>query len=161
MKSLLQPWQLLLLILAGWINHREQEVIEYLRAENRVLREKLGKKRILLNDDPGSNRPRRAVAAGQPSFFTSVCCRSARIRRSYDLIKRERSVRSMRVGPSGSAFRSRSQTTSKLLRSRAVVVSVGGKARGKLVQVCIRETNESEPIEDASLKIQVSSKPGA
>jgi len=38
-------------ILAGWINHREQEVIEYLRAENRVLREKLGKKRILLNDD--------------------------------------------------------------------------------------------------------------
>jgi putative transposase len=51
MKSVLHPWQLLLLILAGWINHREQEVIEYLRAENRVLREKLGKKRILLNDD--------------------------------------------------------------------------------------------------------------
>jgi putative transposase len=51
MKSLLQPWQLLLLILAGWINHREQDVIEYLRAENRVLREKLGKKRILLDDD--------------------------------------------------------------------------------------------------------------
>ena len=51
MKFVLQPWQLLLLILAGWINHREQDVIEYLRAENRVLREKLGKKRILLNDD--------------------------------------------------------------------------------------------------------------
>ena len=51
MKSVLHPWQLLLLILAGWINHREQEVIEYLRAENRVFREKLGKKRILLNDD--------------------------------------------------------------------------------------------------------------
>ena len=51
MKPLLQLWQLVLLILAGWINHREQEVIEYLRAENRVLREKLGKKRILLNDD--------------------------------------------------------------------------------------------------------------
>ena len=53
-----------------------------------------------------------------------------------------------------SAFRSRSQTTSKLLRSKAVVVSVGGKARGKLVQVCIRETNESEPFEDASLRNQ-------
>jgi hypothetical protein len=51
MKTYLKPWQLLLLILAGWINHRQQEVIEYLRAENRVLREKLGKKRILLNDD--------------------------------------------------------------------------------------------------------------
>jgi putative transposase len=51
MKSVLHPWQLFLLILAGWINHREQEIIEYLRTENRVLREKLGKKRILLNDD--------------------------------------------------------------------------------------------------------------
>ena len=51
MKPLLQPWQLLLLFLAGWINHREQEVIEYLRAENRVLRKKLGKNRILLDDD--------------------------------------------------------------------------------------------------------------
>ena len=58
----------------------------------------------------------------------------------------------MRVGPLRSAFRSRSQTTSKLLRSKAVVVSVGGKARGKLVQVGIRETNESEPFEDASLR---------
>jgi hypothetical protein len=47
MNSLLHPWQLLLLILAGWINQREQDVIEYLRAENRVLREKIDKKRIL------------------------------------------------------------------------------------------------------------------
>ena len=50
MKSLLQPWQFLLLILAGWINSRQQEAIDYLLTENRVLREKLGKKRILLND---------------------------------------------------------------------------------------------------------------
>ena len=51
MKSVLHPWQQLLLILAGCINHQEQDAIEYLRAENRVLRGKLGKKRILLNDD--------------------------------------------------------------------------------------------------------------
>jgi len=51
MKSVLQPWQLLLLILAGWINRHQQEVLEYLRAENQVLKEKLGKKRILLTDD--------------------------------------------------------------------------------------------------------------
>jgi hypothetical protein len=51
MKFILQPWQLFVLILAGWIHHREQEIIEYLRAENRVLREKLGKKRILFDDD--------------------------------------------------------------------------------------------------------------
>jgi len=67
----------------------------------------------------------------------------------------------MRVGPLRSAFRSRPQTTSKPLRTKAVVVSVEGKAQGKLVQVSIRETNESEPFEDASLRNQVSSKPGA
>jgi transposase InsO family protein len=51
MKSVLQPWQLMLIILAGWINRQQQEVIEYLRTENAVLKEKLGKKRILLTDD--------------------------------------------------------------------------------------------------------------
>jgi hypothetical protein len=35
MKSLLQPWQLLLVILAGWINRRQQDAIEYLLTENR------------------------------------------------------------------------------------------------------------------------------
>ncbi|MBM3790072.1 MAG: hypothetical protein FJW35_06940 [Acidobacteria bacterium] len=51
MKSQFQPWQLLLLILAGWINRTQQDAIEYLLTENRILREKLGKRRILLNDD--------------------------------------------------------------------------------------------------------------
>ncbi len=47
----LQPWQLYLVILAGWINRQQQKVIEYLLTENQVLKEKLGKKRILLTDD--------------------------------------------------------------------------------------------------------------
>ena len=51
MKSVLQPWQLLLLILAGWINRHQQEVLEYLRAESQMLKEILGKRRILLTDD--------------------------------------------------------------------------------------------------------------
>ena len=58
MNHVLKPWQLFLLILAGWINRHQQEVIQYLEAENRLLREKSGKwniplagKRILLNDD--------------------------------------------------------------------------------------------------------------
>ena len=51
MSFILQPWQLYMVILCGWVNRQQQEVIEYLRTENQVLKEKLGKKRILLNDD--------------------------------------------------------------------------------------------------------------
>ena len=50
MNFVLRPWLLLLLILAGWINRDQQDAIEYLLTENQVLREKLGKRRILLND---------------------------------------------------------------------------------------------------------------
>jgi hypothetical protein len=51
MKSFLEPWHLLLLFLAGWINHRQQDAVEYLRTENQILKEKLGKKRILLHGE--------------------------------------------------------------------------------------------------------------
>ena len=51
MSFVLQPWQLYVAIIAGWIQRRQQEAIEYLRAENRVLRETHGSRRILLNDD--------------------------------------------------------------------------------------------------------------
>src|SRR5476651_1445774 len=51
MNFVLQPWHLLLSIFAGWMNDEQKQWIEYLRTENQVLREKLGKKRILLNDD--------------------------------------------------------------------------------------------------------------
>ena len=57
---ILQPWQLMLIILASWVNRQQQEVIEYLRTENAVLKEKLGKKRILLTDE---QRRRLAVTA--------------------------------------------------------------------------------------------------
>ena len=60
MSFLLQPWQLLLLIAAGWVNRQQQQVIDYLRTENQVLKEKLGKRRSLLNDD---QRRRLAVKA--------------------------------------------------------------------------------------------------
>ena len=51
MAFVLQPWQLCLIILASWINREQQNVIEHLMTENRVLKEKLGNGRILLNDE--------------------------------------------------------------------------------------------------------------
>ena len=47
--------------------------------------------------------------------------------------------------PLGIGFQEQVSNHSKLLRLRAVVVSVGAKARTEFVQVGIRETNESEP----------------
>ena len=60
MRLALDPFRLLLISLAGFLNQRQQDVIEYLREENRVLREQLGGKRLRFNDD---QRRRLAVRA--------------------------------------------------------------------------------------------------
>jgi putative transposase len=44
------PLQFLLMTLAGWVNRSQQDVIEYLQEENRVLREHLGGRRLLFTD---------------------------------------------------------------------------------------------------------------
>jgi putative transposase len=51
MRFVLHPWQLFFLILAGWVNRRQQEIIEFQNAQIRVLMEKMGRKRILLTND--------------------------------------------------------------------------------------------------------------
>jgi hypothetical protein len=35
---------MLLVMLAGWINRHQQDMIEYLKNENEILKEKIGKK---------------------------------------------------------------------------------------------------------------------
>ena len=49
--NILQPWQLLLIALAGWISRQQQDVIEYVHEENRVLKSKLKGERIRFTDD--------------------------------------------------------------------------------------------------------------
>ncbi|CAN5549299.1 hypothetical protein BH11PLA2_BH11PLA2_48310 [soil metagenome] len=51
MNFVLQPWQLLLAILTGWINEQSRLRIEYLQTEIEVIKEAFGEKRIRLNDD--------------------------------------------------------------------------------------------------------------
>jgi hypothetical protein len=53
-------------------------------------------------------------------------------------------------GPLGIGFQEQVSNHSKLLRPKDVVVSVGGKIREYFDQVSVRETNASEPFEDAS-----------
>lgn len=60
MRPALDPFRLLLISLAGFLNQQQQDVIEYLHEENRVLREQLGGKRLRFDDD---QRRRLAVRA--------------------------------------------------------------------------------------------------
>src|SRR6516164_8949905 len=60
MRLAIDPFRLLLISLAGWLNEQQQDVIGYLQEENRVLREQLGGKRLRFNDD---QRLRLAVRA--------------------------------------------------------------------------------------------------
>jgi|ERR1700685_3211618 len=60
MKSAVDPFQFIVITMAGWMNQRQQHVIEYLREENRVLREQLGERGLRFNDD---QRRRLAVRA--------------------------------------------------------------------------------------------------
>ena len=52
--------------------------------------------------------------------------------------------------PLETGFQEQVSNHSKLLRLKDVVVSVGGKIREYFDQVSVRETNASEPFEDAS-----------
>ena len=51
MNFILKPWQLFFLILSGWVNRRQQEMIESQNAQIQALMETMGRKRILLTDD--------------------------------------------------------------------------------------------------------------
>jgi len=91
MKSILKPWQLLLLILAGWINRHQQEVLDYLRVENQVLKEKLGKKRILLTDDQRRRLAVKGAALGRKALqeISTIVTPDTILRRHRKLVARK------------------------------------------------------------------------
>jgi putative transposase len=46
-----EPLQFLLMVMAGWVNRSQLEVIDYLKGENRVLHEQLGGRQLRFTDD--------------------------------------------------------------------------------------------------------------
>ncbi len=61
--------QFLIWILAGWVNRGQQDVIEYLHAENRVLREQLGARRLRLTDAQRCRLAAKAKKIGRRGLF--------------------------------------------------------------------------------------------
>ena len=60
MTTVLQPFHLLVIALAGWLNRNQQAVIDYLIKENRVLKDQLEGQRLRFTDE---QRMRLAVKA--------------------------------------------------------------------------------------------------
>jgi hypothetical protein len=60
MPRALDPFRFVLMAVAGWMYQHQLQIIDYLREENRVLREQLGGRRVRLNDD----QRRRLAAKG-------------------------------------------------------------------------------------------------
>ena len=65
MAMVIQPWQVLVSAFAGWISRHQDAVIEYLREENRVLKQQLGRRRLRLTDDQRRRLAVRGKAIGR------------------------------------------------------------------------------------------------
>ena len=65
MAKLLDPFRFLLTSLAGWMNQHHLQAIDYLREENRVLREQLAGRRLRLTDDQRRRLAAKAKGMGR------------------------------------------------------------------------------------------------
>src|SRR5215470_11288767 len=63
------PFRLLLISASGWMSQQQLDVIDYLREENRVLRQQLGGKRIRLSDE---QRCRRLGITGSHAYSVYI-----------------------------------------------------------------------------------------
>jgi putative transposase len=68
MSIVLDPFRFLLLSIAGWMNQRELQMIDYLREENRVLREQLGAKQLRFNDGQRRRLAAKAKVLGRKTL---------------------------------------------------------------------------------------------
>jgi putative transposase len=65
MRNILDPFRFVVIAIAGWMNQKQQHAIEYLREENRVLREQLGTRRLRFTDDQRRRLATKAKLVGR------------------------------------------------------------------------------------------------
>ncbi len=69
-----KPWTLFTVAVAGWMSQQQQKVIAYLREENKILREKLGLKRILLSIEQKRRLASKGRSLGECWYVTVERC---------------------------------------------------------------------------------------
>ena len=65
MRTLIQPWQILVAAMAGWMTRHHEAAVEYLREENRILKQQLGRRRLRLTDAQRRRLAVRGKAVGR------------------------------------------------------------------------------------------------
>jgi hypothetical protein len=98
-------YRFLLIALAGWMNQRQLQMIEYLREENRVLREQLGNRRLRLTDDQ-----RRRLAARARGLGRKVLAELATIVTPETLLRWHRQLVAQKYDGSGKGKPGRPRT---------------------------------------------------
>ncbi len=68
MSSAFQPLHFLLMMFAGWVNRHQLNLIDYVQEENRLLKERLGGKRICFTDAERRRLARKAFALGRKAL---------------------------------------------------------------------------------------------
>jgi putative transposase len=121
MSRLLNPFRLLLVTVAGWMNQRQLQVIDYLREENRVLREQLGGTRIRLNDDQ-----RRRLATKAKGLGRTILAEVATIVTPETLLAWHRKLIARKYDGCSKRSAGRPRTDSEL---EALVVRLAGENR--------------------------------
>jgi transposase InsO family protein len=106
---MLDPVQFMLVALAGWMNQRQQHVIEYLREENRVLREQLGERHLRFNNDQ-----RRRLAARAKGVGRKLLAEVATIVTPETLLAWHRKLIAQKYDGSGQRGPGRPRTTSEV-----------------------------------------------
>ncbi len=91
MSFILQPWHILLACLCGMANQRQQQIIQFQNAQIETLLKKLGKKRLLLDDDQRRLLAVKAHAIGRKALLelTTIVTPDTILRWHRELVARK------------------------------------------------------------------------
>ena len=125
MRTGFDPFSFLILSVAGWLNQRQQHVIEYLVEENRVLRQQIGSRRLLFTDDQ-----RRRLAVKAKKLGRKVLAEVATLVTPETLLAWHRKLIAGKYDGSGSRMPGRPPTRAEI---RRLVIRIAEENRGGVI----------------------------
>ena len=121
MPRVLDPFRFVLITVAGWMNQRQLQMIDYLREKNRVLREQLSGRRVRFNDDQ-----RRRLAAKAKGLGRKLLAEVATIVTPETLLAWHRKLIALKYDGSGKRGPGRPRTAGEI---EALVIRMAQEMR--------------------------------